>query len=322
MAENAKITNVNNLKGMNGSAIQKLTANSMNTDVLRTNRILRKDEWQAIDEAVVDVARSRLVIADDLRSAGLTRNLGGLGTTVDQYETISDMTDANLDMAGVTPGEEDDLEFTTVSVPIPIIHKDFRINVRRLQASRDTGATIDTSTAETASRKVAEKVEDLVLNGVSYNVAGNSINGLTDTSNTGSISSWSGSGTDPYEDVIDMIDDAETDNYYGPFNLYVGRQNGGWSRLVYSDGSGQTKMDRIMQLEQINAVKPADTLGSTDALLVQMTSDVIDLSIGQDITTVDWEHGSGMIVYFKVMTALAPRKKADADGKEGIVYYS
>lgn len=322
MAEAAKITNVEGLQGMNGSAVQKLVANNMNTDVLRTNRVLRQDEWKALDEAIIDVARSRLIIADDLRAAGLTRNLGGLGTTVDQYEQVSDMSAANIDMAGVTPGEEDDLAFKTVSVPIPIIHKDFRINIRRLEASRKMGATIDTSTAETASRKVAEKVEDLILNGVSYNIDGNGINGILDTSNTGSISSWSGSGTDPYEDVLDMIVDAEDDNYYGPFNLYVGKQNAAWSRIVYSDGSGQTKRDRILQLDQINNVRTADELGSTEAVLVQMTSDVIDLSIGQDVTTVDWEHGSGMIVYFKVMTALAPRKKADYDGNEGIVYYS
>lgn len=313
---------INTFENMDGNAIERLLANDMNTNALKTNKVLRKDEWKALDTAIVKVAQSRLVVVDDLLSAGLTRNLGGLGTTVDQYETVSDMSAANVDMAGVTPGQEDDVTFSTVSVPIPIIHKDFRINVRRLRASRKLGATIDTTSAETASRQVAEKMEDMVLNGLSYNIDGNSINGLTDTANTGSVSSWSGSGTDPYEDVIDMIDDAETDKYYGPFNLYIGRTNGGWSRLVYSDGSGQTKRQRILELENINEVRTADTLGSTDALLVQMTSDVIDLSIGQDITTVDWEHGSGMIVYYKVMTAMAPRKKKDANGNEGIVYYS
>ncbi|MGM0409196.1 MAG: major capsid protein [Bacillota bacterium] len=318
----AKITNSQNLENMQGGAIEKLIANSMNIDALKTNRVLRQDEWKMLDETVIDVARSRLVVADDLRNAGLVRNLGGLGTTVDQYEKQSDMSDANLDMAGVSPGEEDDVTFSTVSVPIPIIHKDFRINIRRLQASRKMGATIDTTQAATAARKVAEKIEDLILNGVSYNIDGNSINGLTDTSNTGSISSWSGSGTDPYLDVLDMIADAEDNKYYGPFNLYIGKQNSAWSRIVYSDGSGQTKRSRILQLDQINNVKTADSLGDTDGLLVQMTPDVVDLSIGQDVTTVDWEHGSGMMVYFKVMSALAPRVKSDDDGNQGIVYYS
>jgi hypothetical protein len=59
-----------------------------------------------------------------------------------------------------------------------------------------------------------------------------------------------------------------------------------------------------------------------EVLLVQLTSDVVDLPVGQDITTVEWDTKGGLQMHFKVMAAMAPRMKSDANGNTGIVHYT
>ena len=75
----------------------------LNVNQFRTNDTLRKDEWLEIDRAVIEIARDRLTGVADLVSAGLTINLvNGLGTTVFQWEDMSDMTAADINMEGIT----------------------------------------------------------------------------------------------------------------------------------------------------------------------------------------------------------------------------
>ena len=53
---------------------------------------LRKDEWKQMDDTVLQISRYRLTGIADLESRGLVYNIGnGLGTTVMEYENISDM---------------------------------------------------------------------------------------------------------------------------------------------------------------------------------------------------------------------------------------
>ena len=70
---------------------------------LVANSTLRQDEWKELDQAVLGVARDKLVGINDLVAAGLTYNLGNaLGTTVFDYDQISDGMEASMTMDGVT----------------------------------------------------------------------------------------------------------------------------------------------------------------------------------------------------------------------------
>lgn len=306
--------------------MNQLLTNGLNINNLRSNALLRKDEWIEFDTTVVEVARQRLNGIADLQNRGLTLPLGGLGTLVSQYEAQSDMEDAEINMAGVTPGEEDSVEFDIRSVPIPILHKDFRINIRRLEAARRLGDGVDTTQSAVASRRVSDKMEDMLFNGAGITVDGNTIPGYTNATgiNTGSISTWdhSTNQNNIYEDILDMIQDAHDAHYYGPFVLYIASNRWQYVLGIYDDGSGQTPLQRIRNIPGIEEVKPSDVLTDNTALMVQMTQDVVDLAVAQDITTVQWDSQGGMQVHFKVMTALAPRVKRDYNGNSGIVYYS
>ena len=57
-----------------------------------TTATLRKDDWKILDDAIIKVAKPRLKLVADLRSAGLTFTIpNGMGKTVLDTETMSDI---------------------------------------------------------------------------------------------------------------------------------------------------------------------------------------------------------------------------------------
>ena len=313
-----------------GSPARALLKANMNPGVLRTNDVLRKEEWQQLDEALVGVARQRLIGIGDLKSRGLVENLGGLGTIISQYEQLGDMSAANVDYAGVTDGEKDSVTFTLVGVPVPIIHKNFTIDIRRLAASRGAnavGAPIDRTQIETAAQKVTEQMEEILFNGdaggkVQSGAGVTTQNELLGYFNAPDVNSVSGSdwGTaaNVTTDVIAAIDKNEADKYFGPWVLYVSTTQYGQLRAFFTDGSGDQVFDRLKRLNGLEDARPGDRLSDGRAVLVTMRRDVIDLAVGQDLTVVEWETKGGMQINFKVFSAMAPRPKSDSADGSGI----
>jgi uncharacterized linocin/CFP29 family protein len=300
----------------------------LSTAALRTNALLRKEEWEQLDSRVVEVARQRLAAVADLRAAGLTLNLGDLGVLISQYETLSDMEVAEVSMSGVARGRSARVEWTIQSVPIPIVHKDFQLNVRHLEASRRTGSGVDTTQAEVAARLVTEKLEDILFNGSTVQVNGNPIWGYRTfpNRNTGTAAGpWdaaTGAADNIFNTVTAMMADARADRFFGPYTLYVSEQQ--YSEMFIKEGVDRfdVLLNRIREIPGIAAVKPTGALADGEAVLVQLTRDVVDLAVGQDITTVEWETQGGMVANFKVMAAMAPRIKADDAGRSGVVHYT
>lgn len=310
--------------------IQEFMAGGLSVNALRplagvhANGLLRKDEWQAQDTKVVEVARDLMSGVGHLRSRGLVRNLGGLGTMTDLYETSSDMTAAHVDMSGNTPGQEDKVSFTLHGVPVPIIHKEFRINLRMLEASRKMNTPLDTFMAAVAARKVAEAAENMLFNGSTIKSDGYNIYGYTTHPNRNIIAvaqDW-GVPANIHASVRAMIAAAEADNYFGPYGLYVNKTQFAEARAPEGVDRFLTVRERVLQMPEIAFMERSMALTAGTAVLVQLSEDVVDLALGQDVTTVQWESGNGMEVHFMVMAAMAPRVKADDEGKSGVVVHT
>jgi uncharacterized linocin/CFP29 family protein len=290
---------------------------------ITANALLRRDEWRDLDRTVVQVATERLNLVADLRSRGLVRNLGGLGTLMAEYERTGDMGPANVDMSGVTRSDEDTISFDLDGVPVPIIHKGFRINIRRLEASRRLGQGLDVVQGEVAGRKVAEKLEDLFFNGSPIRVQGRGIFGMTNhpNRNTVALTDWTDPATrQPVQDVLKMIAAATAAGYYGPFMLYLPANF--WTAMLedYKPESDRTLLDRLRGIEGILDVKASDRLQPGNVVMPQFTSDVIQLGEALGITPVDWEEIGGMEQHFKVMTAAVPIFRITQSGKSGITH--
>lgn len=300
------------------------------------NAQLRKDEWVDLEDQILESARERLVVVDDLQSAGLTYNVGGLGTIISEWEAASEITDAEITMDGETVTDKDRQEFELQGTPIPIIGKRFTIGERMLMASRQRGASLDVTTGTEAGRAVARASEDLVFKGGRIGSTGSQgsnyqVYGLTTFPGraTATIQDWtddaSVTGKDIVEDVLSLVQVLETQNrHYGPFNLYIPGEYAYRMREDYKPdtSSDKTVQERLEDINAISAVRVSDRLSKGNVVLVQMERSVLDLGVASDVTTVNWNSGSGFSHHYMTYSAWAPRFKQSYDGHTGIMHGS
>ena len=290
---------------------------------------LRKDEWKALDEAILPVAESRLNGIQDLISNGLVYNLGNaLGTTVLTSETVSDALVAELSMDAKKRGNNDRVNYGTVHLPIPIIHVDYEINERVLAASRALGNPLDATMAERAARKVAEKLESMLFTDTDYSFGGGKIYSYLNYPHRNETvnlknNSWTHDDTTAANivaDVLAMKQQSINNHFYGPWMLYIPTEYETLMDQDYDTTRGNTLRNRILAIAGIQGVKVIDTLPNNNVLLVQMTSDVVRLVRGMAIQNVQWEAEGGMVNNFKVMTIQVPQIRSDYNDKTGIVH--
>lgn len=296
---------------------------------LVTNAVLRYDEWRTIDEAVIRVARQRLIGFDDLRNNGLVYNLGNaMATTVLTWEKMSDAMEAAVTIDPIKRTGGDQVDFTQVHTPIPVVHSDFTLSERILQESRNRGSGLDTIHIEQATRQVLVKLEDMLFGSTSpLKYDGNTIyTYLTEPNiNTTTLTAaWDASAATAAgikDDVKAMKQASINAKYYGPWMLYVPTD---YETVLDDDysvsgGSMKTIRQRIMDIDGIQGVRVVDRLPDDTVLLVTMSSDVVDLIDGLPIQNFMWDSEGGFVHNFKVMTIQVPRVKSDKDGNSGIV---
>lgn len=313
-----------------GDVASVLAGGGLDICQFRTNDTLRKDEWLEIDRAVVQIARDRLRGVSDLVAAGLTINLkNGLGTTVFQWEDQSDMTAANINMEGITEGDRDRVTFDLNSIPLPIVHKDFYISKRVLEASRRLGQPLDITQAETAATLVSEQIENILFNGASsLTFGGGTLYGYTDFPNRNTFTipaAWDASattGSDMLRDLLDMLALLHTDRMFGPYVMYLPTLY--WTRMQddFKTNSDRMILERLQAVSGISAIKPADTLAANTVVLTQMSSNNTKMVIGMQPTVLQWETQGGMRQHFKVMAIMVPRVVATQTDQSGIVHAS
>lgn len=317
--------------GASLTVAQRLLAANLDAEVLRTNATLRRDEWEQFDVAIIEAAQDRLVGVRDLMARGLTLSFAnGLGKTVLESEKVSDISDAEIDMDAESEGVNDVVLFATDLLPLPIIHKDFRIGIRKLNASRTLGEPLDTTQARLAAIKVADKIEEILFQGASsYKFANATIYGYQDfpSRNTYSLTSWTNSSKTAAQmvaDVFAMKQLSLDDKKFGPWILYV---PSAYETILDEDyntsgQSTQTVAERILRIRGIEAVEVADKLTADNMVLAQMTVDTARMIEPLPITTVEWQTQGNMVFRFKVMAISIPQLRADYDGNCGIVHAS
>jgi uncharacterized linocin/CFP29 family protein len=297
---------------------------------LRTAEVLTRDEWKEFDNQIVEESQIRLRIVADLIAGNLVKRIpNGLAKTVLNYQTMSDMDDAIVSLDGVTRSMNDRPEFGDENIPLPITHKDYYLNLRTLLASRTSGEALDTTYARLASRKVSEANENMVVNG-GPQFGGLPIYGLRTHPNrilgtySGSIA-WNNAaktGAQITTDVSTAISALEARGFNGPYMVYMG--SGGSLKVQedYKAESDRTIRERVLAFDNVQGLRVLDKLPVTDVVVVQMTPDVIQLVIGEDLQTVQWDVHGGFQINFKVWDIFVPLIRSTSDSFTGIVHFS
>jgi len=296
-----------------------------------SNALLRIDDWRKIDAEVLDIMRQPLVGVNDLLSAGLTNNLGGIGTSISTYEQLSDMTAADVSMS-VTPkkGEGDGVAFTPQNIPVPIISKPFTLDLRALDASRrGRGEALDVTQARVATIKVRQAIEDMLFNGSTLKVDTAVIQGYTtqtyrDTATATAYGGgdWSAADGNAHKTIVGMINALGIKGFFGLFGLYVNPTQ--YSEILQLTGDGDNSNTQLSVIQRtmpdLKFVRRSSSLSTGEVILVQLTKEVVDLSIGMDVTPVSWQEYGGMVNEFRVMGAMVPRVKFDANSYCGVAH--
>lgn len=308
---------------------QLITANTF-----RTLDTLKHEEWQVYDKVVLEETVKRLVGVNDLIADGSTKPIANaLGKMVYAYEKVSDMDDATVSLDGLpndgTPNDVQEFDFN--QMPLPIAHKDFFVNLRKLEASREGGESIDTLNLRTATRKVAEKMEKLLfLGGPTY--GGLPIYGYTTEPNRNHAAFDGGkdwgdatkAGTSYKTDVLTMITALQADGFYGPYRIYVSTDAGIRLDDDYNPGTSDSRTirQRLLQIEGVASIKTADQLTASNVIMAQTSEDVAAWIRGLDPTTVQWDEAGGFKVNFKVFAIGVPLIRSTLSGKSGVFHMS
>ena len=303
---------------------QRLLDSALDLNSLRTHALLRKDEWERLDERLVQIFIENINGIADLRNRNLTLDLGGMGTILSQYEKLSDMDEADIHMAAAVENTQDRSQYSLVSVPVPVISKGFQFDIRHLAASRSLGQALDTTQSETAARKVAEKLEDVLFNGDTMVMGGTPIYGyLTHPDrNTTTGADW-GTASNIYTNILDMVGIMHTDRAYGPFVIYLNPVQYTQTLAISSADRDRTELQVAVEgIPSLEDIKISDKVPDGQGVMVNMSRDTTELAIGEDVTNVEWETMGGMASHFRVMTVSVPRVKSDYDGRCGLVHIS
>lgn len=308
-----------------------LLRSGLSIPTLRSLSPLEEDAQRVIDKAVVRVGLERLTIVRDVLAAGLTYPLSDPLSVMElQWEKISKTGGAQRTMLPSSRGENQLPDRTISRVPIYLTTDDFHMNIRTLKMSERLGTPLDTSLVEEATRRVNEGIEDAMINGAGVTVEGYTTPGLLsgasqNTYNYTGNEAWDNSGHTGEEiltDVLAMIDKLIADKYYGPYNLYIPTLYGTKLMQEFKTNSDKSIM---MRLKEITAggralnIEVADRLPANTTVLMQMTSNVVDIIDGQRPVVVPWTSPDGFTLFWMVMAIMVPRIKSDYDGNSGIV---
>lgn len=319
-----------NSTGMRGLTAALLGSGTI--PALRQASPLPDEAQRVIDNAVIGVGLERLVIVGDWLSEGLVYNLPNpLSVTEVYHEKVSKVGHAKRVMNPTSRGENQLLDRSGVRTPVYITMDDFQFPIRTLLASERVGAPLDTAQAAQTTRRVNEAIEDAAINGWNPTVAGNSTYGLLTHPNVNTVAytgneAWDAAGHTGEEiltDVLNMIEALQGDRFYGPYNLYVPTSYGIKLMEDFKANSGLTIQRR---LEEVQAggrglrVRVADNLPADRTVMMQMTSDVADVIVGEQPTLISWtDGGPGWELFFAVLAIMVPRIKSTYTGQSGIV---
>lgn len=288
-----------------------------------------------IDKAVVEVGLERLTLVADIMAAGLTYNLSDpLSVAQLEWNAINKIGAAQRTMSPSARGEAKLPVVKPYRLPIYLTTDKFEIDIRTLKTSQRVGVPLDTAIIKQCTRAVNEAIEDAAINGATtldgqtLEVAGYTAPGILNAPNaeaeTLTAAAWSTApvGTTVYTETQAMLAKLRANKKYGPYRMYVGTAVGAALDADYdttSGSRGQTIRERLLRIDGLQAIRMADMMPSNKVAIVQMTSDVIDMVVGQPPTVIPWTSLDGFVIHSLIMAVMIPRVRSDYDGNSGIV---
>ena len=285
-----------------------------------------------LDRAVVEVGLERLTFVADIMAAGLTYNLTDpLSVTQLEWYASNRTGAAQRTMSPSARGENKLPDRLPFRLPVYLTTDKFELDIRTLKMSQRVGLPLDTALIKDCTRSVNEAIEDAAINGATtldgqeLKVAGYAAPGLLNAPDAETqaltLADWvtSPNGANVFTQVQAMLAKLRANKKFGPYRMYVNTDVGASLSADYSSAKGDnTIAERLLKIEGLQAIRTADLMPATKVAVVQMTSDVIDMVVGQQPTVIPWTSLDGFTFHNLVMAIMIPRVRSDYNGDSGI----
>lgn len=286
---------------------------------------VHKDVWGMWDREAVEVQRDVLAVFADVASTNSKPM--PIGKLVNYFQRMSDSGGVNVSIDGRGTAKSDQPVIDYQGTPVPILDDSFRFGWRQMEAERTEGYTsLQSGASANSMRKIAEKMEDMMLNGESSIVVGGAtIYGLRNLPqrNTGThgLTLATATGAEWVAAVTSLIKKMQADNFYTEVTVYMNM--GDYLEAATKDYSAAKGDGTIMQrLQTIPGVRyvPASKVPANELIGLCKRRDVVEILSAMPMTTIPLFRANAHDDYvFRVMAAVAPQLKWDGNDQCGVV---
>lgn len=287
-----------------------------------------KDVWGVWDREAVEIQRDVLAVYNDLATS-LSMNMP-LGKLVHHFQTVSDSGEVNVSLDGRGKGKTDTTVVDYHGTPLPIIDSPFSFGWRQMLAAQTEGYSIDTAASNNATRKVAEKLEDIMLVGdSSIVVGGDQLYGLTNHPNRNTRSTGvtlnGATGKEWEDEVRATLQVLHGDNFRTDVTLYLN-----WDDYFYASTTeystlyaSKSILQKVMEMAGVGAIVPASKVTANSIIGLVKRREVVQVLNGMPVTNRALTRLNPEDDYnFLIMAAAALEIKYDAEGQCGLVVSS
>lgn len=287
---------------------------------------LPRDVWGEWDTESVQLQRSVLAVFNDL-AASVARPMN-IGKLVHFFRTSSDSGNINISLDGRSKAKTDQPLMEYHGTPLPIIDSTFSYGWRQMMAAQTEGESLEDDGRMNAMRRVAEKAEDIALNGDdAIVVGGDQLYGLRNhpnrgTRDTGEVLNGA-TGPEWILEIVATLKLLHDQNVRAPATIYLNWDD--WFYASNTDFSTQypnkTILQRVMEIAGVAAIVPANSVPASEIIAVVKNRELIQVLNGMPMTSrAKFRQNPEDDYDFMVMMAAAVEIKFDADENTGVAH--
>lgn len=281
------------------------------------------DAWRRIDTRGVQIQRDVLAVYNTLAAANTTPM--GVGDLVSYFPQISDSGTVSVSMDGRNGQTADQALVKYVGTPVPVISSAARMGWRQMAVVRKGGVGLDVETIANHQRKVAEKLEDMVLNGdSSIVVGGQPIYGLRNhpqrnTDTHGFDLNSTATGANWLAAFSKLVNACVGDNAFGRITVFLNYADWVYASInEFAAGYPKTILQRLREIEQIQDIIPCGKVPADNIIGIAglATGNWGSILSAMPMTTRPKARVNPEDDYvFDVMAVTAPQFRSDYDGR-------
>lgn len=281
------------------------------------------DAWRRIDTRSTQIMRDVLAVFNTLARANTTPM--GVGDLISYFPQISDSGAVSVSMDGRNGEIADQAQVKYVGTPVPVITSAARMGWRQMAVVRKGGVGLDVETIANHQRKVAEKLEDMVLNGDSSIVVGGSqVFGLRNhpqrnTNTHGFDLNSTATGANWLSAFRQLVDACVGDNAFGRITVFLNYSDWVYASVnEFTAGYPKTILQRLREIEQIADIIPCGRVPADNIIGIAglETGNWGSILSAMPMTTRPKVRQNPEDDYvFDVIAVVAPQFRSDFDGR-------